>query len=115
MRPTGEAEETRFALSVLGKEVEIVSPLVGRHQLRNLALAITAAEELAAQGFAVTAESIARGTRQTRWPCRFQRIAASDGRPEIIVDVAHNPAGARALRSALDERLELNGWAGAAW
>jgi dihydrofolate synthase/folylpolyglutamate synthase len=97
--------ETRFRLSVMGQEVEIVSPLMGRHQLRNLALAITAAEELAAQGFAITAESIATGTRQTRWPCRFQRFAATGDRPEIIVDVAHNPAGAWALRSALSERM----------
>jgi dihydrofolate synthase/folylpolyglutamate synthase len=104
---TGNTEtgETRFPLKVLGEEVEIVSPLVGRHQLRNLALAITAAEELASQGFGITAESIARGTRQTRWPCRFQGFAAAAGRPEIIVDVAHNPAGARALRSALNERM----------
>ncbi len=101
-----ETGETRFPLKVLGEEVEIVSPLVGRHQLRNLALAITAAEELASQGFGITAESIARGTRQTRWPCRFQRFAAAAGRPEIIVDVAHNPAGAGALRLALNERME---------
>jgi dihydrofolate synthase/folylpolyglutamate synthase len=100
-----EARETRFELNVLGKKVEIVSPLVGRHQLRNLALAITAAEELAAQGFRISAESIAAGTRQTRWPCRFQRFAASAGRPEMIVDVAHNPAGAWALRSALAEQM----------
>ena len=88
------ATETRFQLSVLGKEVEIVSPLVGRHQLRNLALAITAAEELAAQGFHITAETIAAGTRQTTWPGRFQRLAATAQRPEIVLDVAHNPAGA---------------------
>jgi dihydrofolate synthase/folylpolyglutamate synthase len=100
-----EAGETRFRLKVLGEEVEIVSPLVGGHQLRNLALAITAAEELAELGFHVTAKSIAEGTRQTRWPCRFQRFAATAGRPEMIVDVAHNPAGARALLSALNERV----------
>jgi dihydrofolate synthase/folylpolyglutamate synthase len=97
--------ETRFQLSVLGEEVEIVSPLVGRHQLRNLALAITAAEELAAQGFHLTAESIAAGTRHTVWPGRFQRIEATAQRPEIILDVAHNPAGAWALSAALTEHL----------
>ena len=96
---------TRFQLSVLGKQVEIVSPLVGRHQLRNLALAITAAEELAAQGFHITPESIACGTRQTCWPGRFQRFAATCQRPEIILDVAHNPAGAWALRAALADQL----------
>jgi dihydrofolate synthase/folylpolyglutamate synthase len=98
--------ETRFQLNVLGEEVEIVSPLVGRHQLRNLALAITAAEELAGQGFRVTADTIARGTRQTRWPGRFQRFAATATRPEVILDVAHNPAGAWALRAALSEQLD---------
>jgi len=98
--------ETRFRLSVLGNEVDIVSPLVGRHQLRNLALAITAAEELAAQGWNITAESIARGTRQTCWPGRFERLPLTSHRPEIILDVAHNPAGAWALRSALSEQME---------
>jgi dihydrofolate synthase/folylpolyglutamate synthase len=97
--------QTRFQLSVLGKEVEIVSPLLGRHQLRNLALAITAAEELASQGFHITAESIAHGTRQTSWPGRFQRFAATANRPEVILDVAHNPAGAWALRAALTEQV----------
>jgi dihydrofolate synthase/folylpolyglutamate synthase len=97
--------ETQFQLSVLGQQVEIVSPLVGRHQLRNLALAITAAEELAAQGFRITPQSIACGTRQTSWPGRFQRFAATAHRPEVILDVAHNPAGALALRAALAEQL----------
>jgi dihydrofolate synthase/folylpolyglutamate synthase len=96
---------TQFQLSVLGREVEIVSPLVGRHQLRNLALAITAAEELAAQGFHITPETIARGVRQTCWPGRFQRLPGTAHRPEVIIDVAHNPAGAWALRSALTEQL----------
>jgi dihydrofolate synthase/folylpolyglutamate synthase len=95
------SQGTRFQLSILGKQVEIVSPLAGLHQLRNLALAITAAEELAAHGFRITAESIAAGTRQTAWPARFQRIAATAQRPEIVLDVAHNPAGAWALRAAL--------------
>jgi dihydrofolate synthase / folylpolyglutamate synthase len=99
------AHETRFTLSVLGQEVEIASPLVGRHQLRNLALAITAAEELAAQGFRITPQSIARGTRQTFWPGRFQRFAATPHRPEVVIDVAHNPAGAWALRSTLSEQF----------
>ncbi|MGC2209808.1 MAG: folylpolyglutamate synthase/dihydrofolate synthase family protein [Candidatus Korobacteraceae bacterium] len=101
----GSAHEMRYPLSVLGQEVEIVSPLVGRHQLRNLALAITAAEELTARGFRVTPQTIARGTRQTIWPGRFQRFAATPQRPEIVIDVAHNPAGAWALRSTLSEQF----------
>jgi dihydrofolate synthase/folylpolyglutamate synthase len=85
----------------------VESPLVGRHQLRNVALAIAAAEELWKKGFAgITPESIERGIRETRWPGRFQVLPATGDRAEIVLDVAHNPAGAWALRSALSERYD---------
>jgi dihydrofolate synthase/folylpolyglutamate synthase len=87
----------------MGEEIIVDSPLVGRHQLRNIALAIAAAEELNRAGFRVTARDVERGIHETRWPGRFQRIAATAGSPEIILDVAHNPAGAWALRCALSE------------
>lgn len=94
---------TSYPLRVMGIDIVVDSPLVGRHQLRNTALAIAAAEELNHAGFPVTARDIERGIRETRWPGRFQRIAANARWPEIILDVAHNPAGAWALRSALSE------------
>jgi dihydrofolate synthase/folylpolyglutamate synthase len=91
----------------MGKQILVESPLVGRHQLRNVALAVAAAEELSKQGFtAVTASTIERGIRETHWPGRFQVIAPRAGWPEIVLDVAHNPAGAWALRSALSERYD---------
>jgi len=97
----------RYPLQVFGKQILVESPLVGRHQLRNLALAIATAEELKKQGMAsITAGSIERGIRETRWPGRFQVIPPQNGWPEIVVDVAHNPAGAWALRSALSERYD---------
>jgi len=95
-----------YPLQVMGKEIQVRTTLVGRHQLRNIALAIAAAEELSKQGFrSITAESIERGIRETRWPGRLQVVARA-GWPEIVLDVAHNPAGAWALRSALSERYE---------
>jgi dihydrofolate synthase/folylpolyglutamate synthase len=94
---------TSYPLRVMGEEIVVDSPLVGRHQLRNTAVAIAAAVELNSAGFAVTARDVERGIRGTCWPGRFQRIAATGTRPEIILDVAHNPAGAWALRSALSE------------
>jgi len=94
---------TSYPLRVMGEEIVVDSPLVGRHQLRNVALAIAAAEQLNRVGFRVTARDIERGIRETRWPGRFQRIAATAQSPEMILDVAHNPAGAWALRSALSE------------
>jgi dihydrofolate synthase/folylpolyglutamate synthase len=99
-KPTGI--RNRYPLEVMGRRIMVESPLVGRHQLRNLALAIAAAEELHKQGMAqITPETIAQGIRQTRWPGRFQVIPAEGGNPEYVLDVAHNPAGAWALRSTL--------------
>ncbi len=95
-----------YPLQVLGKEILVETPLVGRHQLRNLALAIATAEELSKQGFPVTAETIERGIRETHWPGRFQVIPVPSEQPEIILDVAHNPAGAWALRSTLSSTYE---------
>jgi len=97
---------TSYPLQVLGKEIEVESPLVGRHQLRNVALAIAAAEELSAHLPAITADSIERGIRETRWPGRFQVIPGRENQPEFVFDVAHNPAGAWALRSTLSSLYE---------
>ena len=92
----------RYSLAVLGTEIVVDSPLVGRHQLRNLALAIAAAEELHNQGTAqITPETIAEGIREAYWPGRFQVLPATGDKPEYVLDVAHNPAGAWALRSTL--------------
>jgi dihydrofolate synthase / folylpolyglutamate synthase len=102
----------RYPLQVLGKQILVETSLVGRHQLRNVALAIAAADELHKQGFAaITPESIEHGIRETRWPGRFEVLQPGidwpeAGWPEIVLDVAHNPAGAWALRSALSERYE---------
>jgi dihydrofolate synthase/folylpolyglutamate synthase len=97
----------RYPLQVLDEQISVGTPLVGRHQLRNVALAIAAAVELNEQGYGgITAKNIQRGIRETRWPGRFQMIAARPGWPEMVIDVAHNPAGAWALRSALSERYD---------
>jgi dihydrofolate synthase/folylpolyglutamate synthase len=92
---------SRYPLQVLGKQILVQTPLVGRHQLRNIALAVATAEVLSHQGFAITPETIERGIRETRWPGRFQVIPPEGTAPEYVFDVAHNPAGAWALRSAL--------------
>jgi dihydrofolate synthase/folylpolyglutamate synthase len=103
--PGAQKMMSRYPLAVLGKEILVETPLVGRHQLRNVALAIAAVEELGKKGLpGITPESIERGIRETYWPGRFQVMAPRDGRPEFVLDVAHNPAGAWALRSALSER-----------
>jgi dihydrofolate synthase / folylpolyglutamate synthase len=95
----------RYPLIVMGEEIEVDSPLAGRHQVRNLALAIATAEELAQFGFKVTPQHMEQGIRETHWPGRFQVVppSAATHQREMVLDVAHNPAGAWALRSALSE------------
>lgn len=94
----------RYPLEVMGAEITLDSPLAGRHQTRNVALAIAAAVELKQSfGYRITPAAIATGTASTHWPGRFQVIP---GASEIVLDVAHNPAGAWALRSALSSRYD---------
>jgi dihydrofolate synthase/folylpolyglutamate synthase len=90
-----------YCVQALGTAVEVSSPLSGAHQHRNLALAIAAAAELADQhGFRVTPEAMAEGIRKTVWPARLERIERAG--VKWILDVAHNPAGAWALRAGLN-------------
>jgi dihydrofolate synthase/folylpolyglutamate synthase len=97
----------RYPLQVLRQEITVETPLVGRHQLRNVALAIGAAEELSREKFpGITAQTIEQGIRETHWPGRFQVLAATADHPEVVFDVAHNPAGAWALRSTLSATYE---------
>ncbi len=82
------ARGSRF-LAAGPKQVAIECPLAGEHQVEN---ALTALAALDALGY--PPEVIAEGIRQARWPGRLERVSDS---PEIFLDGAHNPAGARAL------------------
>lgn len=89
-----------YEVLALGTHILVDSPLAGAHQHRNMALALAAAIELAANSkFPITPVSIEQGIRETRWPARLERIRRSG--IEWILDVAHNPAGAWALRAGL--------------
>jgi dihydrofolate synthase/folylpolyglutamate synthase len=102
---------TPYRLQVLDREIEIASPLAGAHQHRNIALAIAAAVELAQHhGFAITADTIAEGIHATEWPGRLEMLHR--GKTTWILDVAHNPAGAWALRAGLRSILEAEADAG---
>ena len=96
--------ESPYAVEALGAAIEVVSPLRGAHQHRNVALAIAAAVELAtSHRLPVTAASIAEGIRKTQWPGRLERISSRG--VNWVLDVAHNPAGAWALRAGLNDLL----------
>jgi dihydrofolate synthase/folylpolyglutamate synthase len=69
-------------------------PVAGEHQIENAATAIMVLQKLG-----IAPEAIRRGIAQTAWPGRLERVAEH---PEIVLDGAHNPAGARALAAHLD-------------
>ncbi|HWP44439.1 MAG TPA: folylpolyglutamate synthase/dihydrofolate synthase family protein [Blastocatellia bacterium] len=74
--------------------------LRGKHQAENAASAIEAAELLQDLGYSIPREAIIKGLRDIRWPGRLELI---EDRPALLLDGAHNTAGARSLRKYLDE------------
>jgi dihydrofolate synthase/folylpolyglutamate synthase len=93
-----------YCVNAMGGTLRVDSPLSGTHQQRNLALVIAAAVELASvHGFPVRPGAIAEGIRKTHWPGRLECIE-KDG-VKWVLDVAHNPAGAWALRAGLNPIL----------
>ena len=84
-------EVDRLGSTIRTHGIEFRCALAGRHQVVNALTAATALHEL---GFA------AHGMQNARWPGRLERLRTH---PEIIVDGAHNPAGARALAEYVAE------------
>jgi dihydrofolate synthase/folylpolyglutamate synthase len=100
MPAMGTATLGPYIVQALGASIRVDSPLAGAHQHRNLALTIAAAVELASShNYPITPAAIAHGLRLTRWPGRLERISRHG--IEWVLDVAHNPAGAWALRAGL--------------
>ena len=79
--------------------------LRGRHQVANAVTAIRLLEELDARRlFALSAEAIRAAVEQVEWPARLELIQR--GGRQVLIDGAHNPAGARALTSYILEVFE---------
>jgi dihydrofolate synthase / folylpolyglutamate synthase len=76
--------------------------LRGRHQAANVAVADAILDALGSAGIAhVPDEARRRGYADARWPGRLELLSVA-GR-DVLLDGAHNPAGAAALAAALDE------------
>ena len=94
----GVRVRTEFA----ARELEVRAPLLGAHQVDNVATAVTICDELRRLGWAIDADAVASGCATARWPGRLQWV---DGRPGWLVDGAHNPAAMSALVAAASELL----------
>lgn len=73
-------------------------PLIGRHQVKNAALALAAVEVLVSRGLNVDDDAVSEGLSAVRWEGRLETVNRN---PRIVIDGAHNPAGISALCDSL--------------
>jgi dihydrofolate synthase/folylpolyglutamate synthase len=76
--------------------------LGGRHQAQNALVAVRLLEALEARHWAIGAEAIAHGVANASWPGRLQTVQLSNGK-RLLLDAAHNAAGAAALAAYVGE------------
>ena len=94
---------TALSLATPAHEYEsVLLGLRGRHQAHNAIVAVRLLEELGTAGLNVPTPAVRRGLTEVTWRGRLELLAWSNGR-ELLVDAAHNPAGANALARYLGE------------
>jgi dihydrofolate synthase/folylpolyglutamate synthase len=79
-------------------------PLAGAHQRTNVLVAVRLLEAAREAGLPVDLGALPDGIAATRWPGRLQHV---EGDPPLLLDGAHNAAGARALAEYLRGRGEV--------
>jgi dihydrofolate synthase/folylpolyglutamate synthase len=89
---------------VTGEVEDVYLPLHGAHQARNAALALASVEGFLGFAGGLDAEVIRQGFASARSPGRLEIVRRTDG-PPVVLDGAHNPAGAQALSIALREEF----------
>ncbi|MCA1810135.1 MAG: bifunctional folylpolyglutamate synthase/dihydrofolate synthase, partial [Lentisphaerae bacterium] len=80
--------------------INLCLPLPGRHQLRNVALAAAVLSTLF--GDRMPPATLRDGLESVRWPARLQVLRKD---PPVLLDGAHNPAGARTCAATLKDLL----------
>ena len=78
--------------------------LNGPHQIINATTALGAMEVLEDLGYPVSTDAMMAGLRSVEWPGRLELINDS---PRVLMDGAHNPAGALALKEALEKTFDF--------
>ncbi|HMK52779.1 MAG TPA: folylpolyglutamate synthase/dihydrofolate synthase family protein [Thermodesulfobacteriota bacterium] len=77
--------------------------LKGFHQIINATTALGAMEVLEESGYRVSTEAMIDGLREVDWPGRLEVVSSS---PKVILDGAHNPAGAFVLKEFLEKEFQ---------
>jgi dihydrofolate synthase/folylpolyglutamate synthase len=77
--------------------------LMGSHQIINATTALGSLEVLEDLGYPVSIDAMVAGLREVNWPGRLEMVASS---PKVVLDGAHNPAGALVLREFLKKQFQ---------
>ena len=97
LSPEGSVFHLRWKKGILR---DIHLSLAGRHQFLNAGVAIGLAETFLRDRGGISEEAIREGMKSVHWPGRLEFFP---GNPALLLDGAHNPAAALALRDALEE------------
>jgi dihydrofolate synthase/folylpolyglutamate synthase len=79
--------------------------LKGFHQIMNATTALGAMEVLEDLGYRVSTEAMIDGLKEVDWPGRLEMVSSS---PKVILDGAHNPAGALVLKECLEKEFQYH-------
>ena len=94
---------TRLAVRTPDQDYGMVTlALRGRHQVTNAVVAVRLLETAARAGLHVPPDAIRDGLSRAFWPARLQEVALPGGR-SVLLDAAHNPAGAATLAAYLED------------
>jgi dihydrofolate synthase/folylpolyglutamate synthase len=89
-----------YQLNQNAVKIKYQLPLLGKFQLMNSAIAIATLQTLQQQGWQISPTAIENGIAKTQWPGRLQQTTWKSR--NILIDGAHNPAAAIALREYVD-------------
>jgi dihydrofolate synthase/folylpolyglutamate synthase len=106
----GRAGEVLTLHGLGGTYDEIFLPLHGEHQAHNAACALAAVEAFLGAGRdRLDLDVVRAGFAAVTSPGRLEVVRRS---PTILLDAAHNPAGARASAAAVVEAFAVRRWVG---
>ncbi len=100
IRPVADSLDGQVFDYVNQKRLQI--PLLGAHQLKNAAMALTVVDTLRARGWNISDEAVRRGLASTKWPARFEVLHRA---PLFLLDGGHNPQCAEALAGCVEKYL----------
>jgi dihydrofolate synthase/folylpolyglutamate synthase len=78
--------------------------LGGPHQIINATTALGAMEVLDDLGYSVSNDAMIEGVKEVEWPGRLEMVCSS---PRVVLDGAHNPAGALALKESMEREFQF--------